>query len=173
MAHLVAKSTRAGTRLARGGSVTPFRRSRRGRRRAACRPIIRAHEWTFRCLAVGRMPVGPNVGRGIGRDSPPRPSLDLRIGRLVGRSAASIPYERTGRGSDRLTLLVAVRWVRPWAFDLGLCKPFLGFFPLRVLYFSPVSSPRAFDQSFGGWSEAHSRRRRASASVGCSPRAPE
>ena len=103
MARPVAMSTRVGTRLAGGGSVTPFRHSRRGRRRAACRPIIRVHEWTFRCLAVGRTLVGPKVGRDIGRDSPPRPSLDLRIGCLVGRSAVSVPYERTGRGSDRLT----------------------------------------------------------------------
>ena len=33
-------------------------------------------------------------------------------------------------------------WLGPWAFDLGLCRPFTGFFPWGFV-FSPVSSPRA------------------------------
>jgi len=140
MARPVAMSTRAGTRLAGGGSVTPFRRSRHGRRRAACHPIIRTHEWTFRCLVVGRMPVGPNVGRGIGRDSPPRPSVWSEGRPPCGKVGRLRPVRAYGTrvgsahspGCCALGKAVGLRF--------GPVQAFLGpFFPLGGFIFSPVT----------------------------------
>jgi len=96
-----------------------------------------SHQWTFRCLVAGRTPAGPTVGRGIGRGSPPRPSPVLRVGRLAGRSAASAPYERTGRGSDRLTRPGCCALGKAVGLRFGPVQAFLGFLSSGGFYILP------------------------------------